>query len=102
MPAVVNAIVQNADKPAAPAHACWWRQSAYERVLDAVGTRIAALRVGPAALDLDVGPLIRSNQLQRVQDFLADAAASSMRTVAQGNIVAGSAHWLCRSAYADC
>jgi len=88
LPAVVNAIVQNAGQTCSAGSRLLVEASAYERVLDAVGTRIAALRVGPAALDLDVGPLIRSNQLQRVQDFLADAAASSMRTVAQGNIVA--------------
>ena len=45
--------------------------SAYERVLAAVGERIRALKVGPAAMDCDVGPLIRANQLQRVNGFLS-------------------------------
>jgi aldehyde dehydrogenase (NAD+) len=39
-------------------------------VLAAVGEKIAALKVGPAAMDLDVGPLIRANQLERVNTFL--------------------------------
>jgi len=61
--------------------------SAYERVLEAVGLRIKALKVGPAAMDLDVGPLIRANQLDRVNGFLSEAKSANLRTIAEGNIV---------------
>ncbi len=62
--------------------------SAYERVLAAVGERMATLKVGPAAMDMDVGPLIRANQLDRVNSFLSDAKTTNLRTIAQGSIVA--------------
>ena len=60
--------------------------SAYERVLEAVGQRIKALKVGSAAMDLDVGPLIRANQLDRVNGFLTEAKSANLRTIAEGNI----------------
>ena len=47
-----------------------------------------ALRVGPAPMDLDVGPLIRQTQQERVESFLAEVKASGIATVAQGQIVA--------------
>ena len=37
-------------------------------LLERLGTLFANLRVGPAAMDLDVGPLIRQTQQQRVWD----------------------------------
>jgi aldehyde dehydrogenase (NAD+) len=43
--------------------------------------------VGPAILDLDVGPLIRQSQQQRVWDFLSDAQVAGIPMVAQGQIV---------------
>ncbi len=46
----------------------------YEKVLALVGEKISALQVGPAAMDLDVGPLIRANQLARVDAFLSPFA----------------------------
>ena len=38
-------------------------------LLERLGQAFAQLRVGPAAMDLDVGPLIRASQQQRVWDF---------------------------------
>jgi aldehyde dehydrogenase (NAD+) len=45
------------------------------------------LRVGPATMDLDVGPLIRASQQQRVWDFLSDAQHANIPMVAQGRVV---------------
>jgi aldehyde dehydrogenase (NAD+) len=39
-------------------------------------------------MDLDVGPLIRKTQQERVEGFLAEVKASGIPTVAQGQIVA--------------
>jgi hypothetical protein len=50
----------------------------------APGQAFEALRVGPAAMDLDVGPLIRQSQQQRVWDFLSDAQHANIPMVAQG------------------
>jgi len=45
------------------------------------------LRVGPALADLDVGPLIRQTQLQRVWDYLSQAQHDGIVMAAQGHVV---------------
>lgn len=87
VPVIVNAIIQNAGQTCSAGSRLLVEASAYERVLAAVGERIRALKVGPAAMDLDVGPLIRANQLDRVNGFLASVSESGARVVAQGSIV---------------
>ena len=86
VPVIVNAIIQNAGQTCSAGSRLLIEASVYERVLAAVGERISALKVGPAASDLDVGPLIRANQLERVNAFLANAASSGLRVIAQGSI----------------
>ena len=88
VPVIVNAIIQNAGQTCSAGSRLLVEASAYERVLAAVGERISALKVGAASMDLDVGPLIRANQLERVNGFLANAASSGLRVVAQGQIAA--------------
>lgn len=88
VPVIVNAIIQNAGQTCSAGSRLLIEASVYERVLAAVGERISALKVGPAASDLDVGPLIRANQLERVNAFLANAASSGLRVIAQGSIAA--------------
>jgi aldehyde dehydrogenase (NAD+) len=43
--------------------------------------------VGAALADLDLGPLIRQSQLQRVQQYLSQARADGIALAAQGRIV---------------
>ena len=86
VPVIVNAIVQNAGQTCSAGSRLLVEASAYEQVLEAVGQRVKALKVGPAAMDLDVGPLIRANQLERVNGFLSDANSGHLRTIAQGSI----------------
>jgi aldehyde dehydrogenase (NAD+) len=56
-------------------------------VLDKLGSRFAALKVGPALEDLDCGPLIRASQLARVRGFLDEAKRDGRATVAKGTVV---------------
>ena len=97
VPVIVNAIIQNAGQTCSAGSRLLVEASAYERVLEAVGQRIKALKVGPAAMDLDVGPLIRANQLERVNGFLTGVlhpspsgrgagSEGAPRLVAQGSI----------------
>ncbi len=86
IPVIVNAIIQNAGQTCSAGSRLLVEASAYERVLEAVGQRIKALKVGPAAMDLDVGPLIRANQLERVIGFLDEAKKANLRIIAQGSI----------------
>jgi aldehyde dehydrogenase (NAD+) len=87
VPAIINAIVQNAGQTCSAGSRVLIEQSIYEPLLKRMGEAFQKLRVGPAALDLDVGPLIRQSQKQRVQQFLRDAEAANVGTVAQGQVV---------------
>ncbi len=87
LPTVINAIVQNAGQTCSAGSRLLVHQSIYESLLDRLGGAFANLRVGPAQMDLDVGPLIRATQQQRVWDFLSDAQHANIPMVAQGQIV---------------
>ncbi len=87
VPAIINAIVQNAGQTCSAGSRLLVEQSVYEPLLYLLGQAFEKLRVGPAALDLDVGPLIRQSQKQRVQRFLDEASAAGISTVAQGKVV---------------
>jgi aldehyde dehydrogenase (NAD+) len=87
LPAIVNAIVQNAGQTCSAGSRLLVERSRYEEVLECLGARFAALEVGPALADLDCGPLIRAAQLERVCGFLAEAARGGQVTVAMGMIV---------------
>jgi aldehyde dehydrogenase (NAD+) len=87
IPVLINAIVQNAGQTCSAGSRVLVEQSIYESLLDKLGQAFSALRVGPAAMDLDVGPLIRASQQQRVWDFLSDAHVAGIPTVAQGTVV---------------
>lgn len=86
VPVIINAIIQNAGQTCSAGSRLLIEASAYERVLAAVGEQIALLKVGPAAMDMDVGPLIRANQLDRVNGFLSAAKTAGLRSIAQGSI----------------
>ena len=87
VPAIINAIVQNAGQTCSAGSRVLIEQTIYEPLLARLGQAFTKLRVGPATLDLDVGPLIRHSQQQRVQQFLSDAQAAGIPTVAQGQVV---------------
>ncbi|MDB5956009.1 aldehyde dehydrogenase family protein [Ramlibacter sp.] len=87
LPTVVNAIVQNAGQTCSAGSRLLVEDSVYEPLLERLGEAFTRLRVGPAAMDLDVGPLIRQSQQQRVWDFLSDAQHAGISLVAQGTVV---------------
>lgn len=87
VPVIINAIVQNAGQTCSAGSRVLIEREIYELLLERLGHAFEALRVGPAAMDLDVGPLIRQTQQQRVWDFLSDAHAADIPMVAQGQIV---------------
>jgi len=87
LPMVINAIVQNAGQTCSAGSRLLVQKSIYESLLDRLGNTFSNLRVGPAVMDLDVGPLIRASQQQRVWDFLSDAQHAGIAMVAQGQVV---------------
>jgi len=87
IPVVINAIVQNAGQTCSAGSRVLIDSLIYEPLLERLGKAFEKLRVGPAAMDLDVGPLIRQTQQQRVWDFLSDAQVAGIPMVAQGVVV---------------
>src|SRR6218665_2800484 len=87
IPAIINAIVQNAGQTCSAGARVLIDTLIYEPLLERLGQAFEKLRVGPAALDLDMGPLIRQTQQQRVWDFLSDAQVAGIPMVAQGIVV---------------
>ncbi|MDD2924586.1 aldehyde dehydrogenase family protein [Rhodoferax sp.] len=87
VPAILNAIVQNAGQTCSAGSRLLVAQAIYEPLLARLGQAFEQLRVGPASMDLDLGPLIRQSQQQRVWDFLSDAQVANIPMVAQGRVV---------------
>ena len=87
VPVVVNAIVQNSGQTCSAGSRVLIEQPIYDALLSRLGEAFEALRVGPATMDLDLGPLIRQTQQQRVWDFLSDAQTAHIPIVAQGSVV---------------
>ncbi|GAA4420599.1 aldehyde dehydrogenase family protein [Acidovorax lacteus] len=87
VPVLINAIVQNAGQTCSAGSRVLIDSLIYEPLLERLGQAFSALRVGPAAMDLDLGPLIRQTQQQRVWDFLSDAQVAGIPLVAQGSVV---------------
>jgi len=87
IPVVINAIVQNSGQTCSAGSRVLIEKSIYESLLKRLGEAFSKLRVGPASEDLNLGPLIRASQKQRVQGFLDEAHAAGIATVAQGMVV---------------
>ena len=87
LPFLINAILQNAGQTCSAGSRLLVERKVYDRVLDAVGSRFAALQVGPSERDLDCGPVINAAQQGRIAGFLQRAQADRLKTVAEGRVV---------------
>lgn len=87
VPAIISGIVQNSGQTCSAGSRLLVDLAIYEPLLEHLGQAFENLRVGPAAMDLDLGPLIRQQQQQRVWDFLSDAQVANITMVAQGKVV---------------
>ena len=87
VPVLVNAIVQNAGQTCSAGSRVLVERSVYEAVIARLTKAFEQLRVGPAEMDLDCGPLIRHTQLQRVKGFLDEAKRDGLTIAAQGHLV---------------
>lgn len=85
LPFLVNAGIQNAGQTCSAASRILVQKDIYHEVVTRMSERYRALKVGPAAADLDVGPLISARQKEIVEGFIALADAASV--VASGAVV---------------
>jgi aldehyde dehydrogenase (NAD+) len=83
---VVNAIIQNAGQTCSAGSRVLVQRPIYERFIGELSERFSRLRVGPAEMDLDCGPVISASQKKRVQSFLDLAQSDRIETVARGAI----------------
>ena len=89
LPFLVNAGIQNAGQTCSAASRILVERPVFDAVRARMAERYAALRVGPATLDLDLGPVISARQRQIVERYLALAHDSGLRVAAQGALAAG-------------
>ncbi len=87
LPALVNAIIQNAGQTCSAGSRVLVQRGQYANVVEQLTARFSELRAGPSQLDLDLGPLISRNQQQRVWDFLSDAQTSQLNFAAEGKVI---------------
>jgi aldehyde dehydrogenase (NAD+) len=84
---VINAIVQNAGQTCSAGSRLLVQRQLYEPLMQRLGEAFAQLRAGPPEMDLDLGPLIRASQLERVVSMLDEARADGIVTAGQGVVV---------------
>ncbi len=87
LPSLVGAIVQNAGQTCSAGSRLMVERAAYDRIVEAVSTRFAALRAGTPEMDLDLGPLISARQKSRVRAFCE--RAGDVPVVAEGQVAQG-------------
>lgn len=86
LPYLVNAGVQNAGQTCSAGSRILVQRGVYDQVVKSLSERFAALRVGPATDDLDVGPLISEKQKTVVSGFIESGKRSGLKVAAEGGI----------------
>ncbi|NCO20709.1 MAG: aldehyde dehydrogenase family protein [Rhodobacterales bacterium] len=85
LPFLVNSGIQNAGQTCSAASRILVQRGVYDRVVERIAERYAALRAGPALADLALGPLVSVRQKAIVEGFLA--AGADLNCVARGQVV---------------
>lgn len=85
-PVLVNAIIQNAGQTCSAGSRVLVESSIYEEVLQRLTKRFLAVRAGPPADDLDMGPLINEKQFHQVREMVSRAEAKGITVAARGTI----------------
>lgn len=87
LPFLVNASIQNAGQTCSAGSRLLIEAAVYDEVTGRVAEKFAALEVGPAERDLDVGPVINRRQFDRVNSYLDKARADGLAVLAEGSLV---------------
>ena len=89
LPFLVNSGIQNAGQTCSAASRILVERAVFEQVKAQMIARYRALRVGPAASDLDLGPVISAKQKSGVERYIAMAREGGLGVAAEGVIEAG-------------
>lgn len=102
LPFLVNAGIQNAGQTCSASSRILVQRGVYDTVRARMSDAYAALQVGPAMDDLNVGPLISARQRDIVTGFLSQGA--DLAIAAQGQIAADApsgGHYVAPTLFAD-
>lgn len=88
---IVGVITQNAGQTCSAGSRVLIQRSVYERFVNHLKERMAAMRVGAPAADLECGPVINATQAKKVQGFVDRARADGIEVLAQGQLDSGAA-----------
>ena len=88
LPFLVNAGIQNAGQTCSAASRILVERPVFEAVQARMAERYRALRVGPAASDLDLGPVISARQKEGIERFLDLARDDGLAIAGRGELVA--------------
>ncbi|MFN7917306.1 MAG: aldehyde dehydrogenase family protein [Vicinamibacterales bacterium] len=86
LPVIVNAIIQNAGQTCSAGSRVLIQRGIYETVLEKLAERFGALRAGPPALELEMGPLVNRKQYDVVRGFIQKAEAANIPVAARGTL----------------
>ena len=82
---ITRSIVQNAGQTCSAGSRVLIEESIYDRFTADLAQRFAAQRVGSAAQDLDLGPVVNAQQKERIEGFLAMARRDGLQILAEGS-----------------
>ena len=88
LPFLVNAGIQNAGQTCSAASRILVERPVFEAVKARMAERYRALRVGPAASDLDVGPVISAGQKAGIERYLDLATGDGLAIAGRGELAA--------------
>lgn len=85
LPFLVNAGIQNAGQTCSASSRIVVHRSCYQPLLELMSKKYQTLRVGPAHMNYELGPLISAAQKQRVESFLAQD--TGLELIATGKVM---------------
>ncbi len=86
LPVIVNAIIQNAGQTCSAGSRLLVQRGVYEPLLARLAERFRALRAGPPALELEMGPLVNQKQYELVKGFIQQAEEARIPVMARGTL----------------
>ena len=89
VPAIVQALIQNAGQSCSAGTRLLVEKTAYDEVIARVKTALEKVKIGPGIEDPDLGPLISERQLQRATSMLAKARDQGATIVTGGEHTKG-------------
>jgi aldehyde dehydrogenase (NAD+) len=86
IPAIVNAIIQNAGQTCSAGSRVLVERPRYDELMQRLADKFEKLVAAPAMADRDLGPLISEKQQKRVWEYVSQAQGEGLEVLAQGQI----------------